>query len=184
MSAVREVKYLQELRHPNVIELIDCFSIDQNLHLVLEFLDADLEMIIKNKQVVFSREDIKSWMLMLLRGLHHIHSGYILHRDLKPNNLLLAQDGQLKIADFGLASCFGDPNRTMTSQVVTRWYRSPELLLGAKQYGVGVDMWAVGCILAELMVRAPFFAAETDIGQLNMIFSALGTPSEQDWPVL
>ncbi|KAH6569628.1 hypothetical protein BASA50_002198 [Batrachochytrium salamandrivorans] len=184
MSAIREVKLLKELRHPNIVELIDVFAHKTNLNLVLEFLDADLEMIIKNKNVVFSAGDIKSWMLMILRGLFHCHRSFILHRDLKPNNLLLSSNGQLKLADFGLAREFGDPSRVMTCQVVTRWYRAPELLLGARQYGTAVDMWSVGCIFAELMLRTPYFAAETDIGQLQIIFRALGTPTEEDWPGL
>ncbi|KAJ3039896.1 TFIIH complex serine/threonine-protein kinase subunit kin28 [Rhizophlyctis rosea] len=182
MSAIREVKFLRELKHPNIIELIDVFSHKTNLNLVLEFLDADLEMIIKNKSVVFSAADIKSWMLMTFRGIYHCHRHFILHRDLKPNNLLLASDGQLKIADFGLARDFGDPSRNMTSQVVTRWYRAPELLLGAAQYGYAVDIWAIGCIFAELMLRVPYLAADTDIGQLQTIYRALGTPTEDDWP--
>ncbi|KAJ3085482.1 TFIIH complex serine/threonine-protein kinase subunit kin28 [Quaeritorhiza haematococci] len=184
MSAIREVKFLQELKHPNIIELIDVFAHKTNLNLVLEFLDADLEMIIKNKNVVFSSADIKSWMLMTLRGIHHCHRSFILHRDLKPNNLLLAADGQLKIADFGLARDFGDPTRPLTSQVVTRWYRAPELLLGAQIYGYGVDIWAIGCIFAELMLRTPYLAGDTDIGQLQTTFRALGTPTEEDWPGL
>jgi cyclin-dependent kinase 7 len=197
MSAIREIKYLNELKHPNVIEvhhpftqLIDVFSLNQNLHLVLEFLESDMEMIIKDKTVVFGAADIKSWMLMILRGLNHCHQSFILHRvsinvnqDLKPNNLLLSSDGELKIADFGLARLYGDPRTAMSHQVVTRWYRSPELLLGTTFYSTGIDIWSVGCIFAELMLRTPYFAAETDIGQLDTIFRALGNPTEDDWPV-
>ncbi|KAI9105771.1 kinase-like domain-containing protein [Phlyctochytrium arcticum] len=182
MSAIREIQFLQELRHPNVIELVDVFSHKTNLNLVLEYLDADLEMIIKNKSVVFSTADVKSWMLMTLRGVHHCHRNSILHRDLKPNNLLLASDGQLKLADFGMARDYGNPHKRMTSVVVTRWYRAPELLLGATRYGYAIDMWAIGCIFAELMLRTPFMAGDTDIGQLQIIFKALGTPTSAEWP--
>ena len=101
-SAIRELKALSELDHPNIIKLRDVFSHKSSINLVLEFLDADLEMIIKNKNVAFNLPDVKSWMLMTLRGLRHIHKSFFLHRDLKPNNLLLASDGQLKLADFGL----------------------------------------------------------------------------------
>ncbi|XP_041102539.1 cyclin-dependent kinase 7 isoform X2 [Polyodon spathula] len=102
--------------------------------------------------------------------------------DLKPNNLLLDENGVLKLADFGLAKAFGSPNRVYTHQVVTRWYRAPELLFGARMYGVGVDMWAVGCILAELLLRVPFLPGDSDLDQLTKTFEALGTPTEEQWP--
>ncbi|GAA5992820.1 hypothetical protein JCM10908_001354 [Rhodotorula pacifica] len=182
MSAIREVKFLRELRHPNVIELLDVFSNKSNLNLVLEFLDTDLEAVIRDKALVFQQSDVKSWMLMTMKGLDFCHRNWILHRDMKPNNLLISADGVLKLADFGLAREYADDRARMTCQVVTRWYRCPELLLGARSYSTGVDVWAAGCIFAELMLRVPFMAAESDMDQLNVIFSALGTPTEQDWP--
>ncbi|KAG5517818.1 hypothetical protein PMAC_000272 [Pneumocystis sp. 'macacae'] len=182
ISAIREVKFLREIKHENIIELIDVFSSKKNLNLILEFLISDLEIIIKDKSLVFSSSDIKSWLLMTLRGLHYLHSYFILHRDLKPNNLLIDANGVLKIADFGLARDFGNPYVNMTSQVVTRWYRSPELLFGAKSYGTGVDIWSIGCIFAELMLRTPYLPGNTDVDQLDTIFRALGTPTDEDWP--
>uniref|UniRef100_A0A8D0AEM3 Cyclin-dependent kinase 7 n=1 Tax=Sander lucioperca TaxID=283035 RepID=A0A8D0AEM3_SANLU len=144
-TALREIKLLQELHHPNIIGLLDAFGHKSNISLVFDFMETDLE-------------------------------------DLKPNNLLLDGNGVLKLADFGLAKAFGSPNRVYTHQVVTRWYRSPELLFGARMYGVGVDMWAVGCILAELLLRIPFLAGDSDLDQLTKIFEALGTPTEETWP--
>ncbi|RCK56401.1 Serine/threonine-protein kinase KIN28 [Candida viswanathii] len=182
MSALREVKYLQELKHPNVIELIDVFSATNNLNLVLEFLPCDLEVLIKDKSIVFKSSDIKSWLLMTLRGIHHCHRNFILHRDLKPNNLLLAPDGQLKIADFGLARALGNPNEDLSSNVVTRWYRAPELLFGARHYTGAVDIWSIGIIFAELMLRIPYLAGKDDVDQLDVTFRAYGTPTEQIWP--
>lgn len=182
MSAIREVKYLQELHHPNVIEMIDVFLARSNLNLVLEFLPCDLEVLIKDHSVVFGAGDIKSWLLMTLRGVHHCHRNFILHRDLKPNNLLLAPDGQLKLADFGLARSLGNINEDLTLNVVTRWYRAPELLFGAKHYTGAVDIWAVGIIFAELMLRIPYLPGKDDVDQLDVTFKALGTPTEQNWP--
>ncbi|EJU03529.1 CMGC/CDK/CDK7 protein kinase [Dacryopinax primogenitus] len=182
MTAIREVKFLQELKHPNVIELLDVYSNKSNLNLVLEFLDSDLEMIIKDRNNVFKPADIKSWMAMTCRGLEFCHRNWILHRDLKPNNLLLAANGELKIADFGLARDFTDPGSKMTCQVITRWYRPPELFYGCRAYGTSVDMWSVGCIFAELMLRVPYMAGESDLEQLKIIFRALGSPTEDTWP--
>lgn len=104
-------------------------------------------------------------------------------QDLKPNNLLVDKSGIVKLADFGLAKSFGSPNRIYTHQVVTRWYRAPELLFGARKYGVGVDLWAIGCILAELLLRKALLPGETDLDQLSKIFQVMGTPDEQTWPV-
>ncbi|MDN6572550.1 MAG: cyclin-dependent kinase family protein [Staphylococcus equorum] len=182
MSAIREVKYLQELRHPNVIELVDVFLTTNNLNLVLEFLPCDLEVLIKDTSIVFKPSDIKSWLLMTLRGIHHCHRNFILHRDLKPNNLLLAPDGELKIADFGLARSLGNADELLTSNVVTRWYRAPELLFGARHYTVAVDIWSIGIIFAELMLRTPYLPGKDDTDQIDVTFRALGTPTEQIWP--
>merc|ERR1719167_2146736 len=181
-TALREIKLLQELHHHNVIELVDVFGHKSNVSLVMDFMDTDLEVIIKDSNIVLTAANIKSYTLQTLQGLEYLHTNWILHRDLKPNNLLVDSKGCLKLGDFGLAKFFGSPNRAMTHVVVTRWYRSPELLFGAKSYGVGVDIWAVGCILAELLLRVPFLAGDSDLDQLSKIFQALGTPSEESWP--
>lgn len=181
-TALREIKLLQELQHENIIGLLDVFGHKSNVSLVFDFMDTDLEVIIKDTKILLTPANIKAYMIMTLQGLEYLHMNWILHRDLKPNNLLVNSAGILKIGDFGLAKFYGSPNRAMTHQVVTRWYRSPELLFGARQYGVGVDIWAVGCILAELLLRVPFLPGESDLDQLTKIFSALGTPSEESWP--
>ncbi|CAH0382940.1 unnamed protein product [Bemisia tabaci] len=181
-TALREIKLLQELHHENIIGLIDVFGYKSNISLVFDFMDTDLEVIVKDTSIVLVPGHIKAYILMTLQGLEYLHMNWILHRDLKPNNLLINSQGILKIGDFGLAKVYGSPSRINTHQVVTRWYRCPELLFGAKLYGVGVDMWAIGCILAELLLRVPFLPGDSDLDQLSRIFQALGTPTEQTWP--
>ena len=144
---------LQEIKHENCIELVDVFGHRSNVSIVMDFMDTDLEIIIQDKSIILTPANIKSYTLQTLLGLEYLHRNWILHRDLKPNNLLVDSKGCLKLGDFGLAKQFGSPNRVYTHIVVTRWYRAPELLFGAKNYGVGVDIWAVGCILAELLLR-------------------------------
>lgn len=181
-TALREVKLLQELRHENIIALLDVYGHRSSVSLVFEFMETDLEVIIRDNNIVLTPAHIKSYILMTLKGLEYLHLNWILHRDLKPNNLLLNSNNILKIADFGLARSFGSPTRIYTHQVVTRWYRAPELLFGARMYGTGVDIWAVGCILAELFLRAPFLPGESDLEQLEKIMSVLGTPNDTNWP--
>ncbi|MCJ1371662.1 TFIIH complex serine/threonine-protein kinase subunit kin28 [Loxospora ochrophaea] len=185
MDAIREVKFLQELSHPNVIALHAVFSSkNQNLNLVLEFLPlGDLEMLIKDIDGVrYGTADVKAWMGMLGRAVWFCHENFVLHRDIKPNNLLIAADGEMKLADFGLARSFADPYRAMSHQVITRWYRPPELLFGAKFYSGAVDVWSMGLVFAELIIRNPFVAGNTDVHQLELICQAIGTPTEENWP--
>ncbi|XP_020592120.1 cyclin-dependent kinase D-1-like [Phalaenopsis equestris] len=181
-TALREIKLLKELKDPNIIELIDAFPYKGNLHLVFEFMESDLEAVIRDRNIVLSPGDIKSYLQMTLKGLAFCHKKWVLHRDMKPNNLLIAADGQLKLADFGLARIFGSPDRRFTHQVFARWYRAPELLFGTKQYGSAVDVWAAGCIFAELLLRRPFLQGSSDIDQLGKIFAAFGTPKPFQWP--
>ncbi|XP_042502029.1 cyclin-dependent kinase D-1 isoform X2 [Macadamia integrifolia] len=180
-TALREIKLLKELKDPNIIKLIDAFPHKGNLHLVFEFMETDLEAVIRDRNIVLSPADIKSYMQMTLKGLAYCHKKWVLHRDMKPNNLLMGADGQLKLADFGLARIFGSPDRKFTHQVFARWYRAPELLFGTKQYGSGVDVWAAACIFAELLLRRPFLQGSSDMDQLGKIFAAFGTPKASQW---
>jgi cyclin-dependent kinase 7 len=181
-TAIREIKLLQEIEHEHVIALVDVFAHKKNLHLVFEYCGGDLEMVIRDKTAPLAAGEVKSYAAMTLKAVAHCHERWVLHRDLKPNNLLIAPNGCLKLADFGLARVFGSPDRRFTHQVFARWYRAPELLLGSKTYGPGVDVWAVGCVLAELMLRRPYFAGSSDIDQLGKVYAALGTPTETNWP--
>ncbi|KAF3064217.1 Serine/threonine-protein kinase KIN28 [Daldinia childiae] len=184
-DAVREIKHLQELSHPNIITLHSVFSSkNQNLNLVLEYLPlGDLEMLIRDvDRVRYGAADIKAWMGMLTRAVWFCHENFVLHRDIKPNNLLIAADGEVKLADFGLARSFSDPYKLMTANVITRWYRPPELLYGAKHYSGAVDIWSVGLVFAELIIRTPYIAGDTEMRQISLICTAIGTPTEENWP--
>jgi len=125
---------------------------------------------------------VKSYLYQLIKGIAHCHAHRVLHRDLKPQNLLIDKKGVLKLADFGLARAFGVPVRTYTHEVVTLWYRAPEILLGGKQYSTPVDIWSIGCIFAEMITRLPLFPGDSEIDQLFRIFRCLGTPNEEIWP--
>lgn len=184
-DAIRELKFLQELSHPNIIKLQTVFSSkDESINIVLEYLPGgDLEQLIRNVNGVrYGGADIKAWMGMISRAIWFCHENFVLHRDIKPNNLLIATDGEVKLADFGLARSFADPYRRMTSNVITRWYRPPELLFGAKHYSGAVDIWSAGCVFAELILRVPYLASETEIGQISVVCQAIGTPTEENWP--
>jgi cyclin-dependent kinase 7 len=185
ISAIREVKFLQELSHPNIIALYSVFSSkNQNINLVLEYLPlGDLEMLIKDVDGIrYGTADVKAWMGMLGRAVWFCHENFVLHRDIKPNNLLIAADGEVKLADFGLARSFSDPYRPMTHHVITRWYRPPELLFGARFYSGAVDVWAMGLVFAELILRTPYMPGNTDMHQIELICQAIGTPTEENWP--
>ncbi|KAK4561058.1 TFIIH complex serine/threonine-protein kinase subunit kin28 [Recurvomyces mirabilis] len=186
-DSLREIKFLQELDHPNIIKLHAVFSTkNQNLNLVLEHLpQGDLLKLIQDVGgVQYTSADIKSWMLMLLRATHFCHKNNILHRDIKPNNLLIAADGSIKLADFGLARSMADPFQPMTYNTVTIWYRPPELFFQAQHYGGQVDVWSCGCVFAELVAREVMFRAwpETEINMVKMICEKVGTPTEENWP--
>mmetsp|Transcript_11591 Transcript_11591/g.35426 ORF Transcript_11591/g.35426 Transcript_11591/m.35426 type:complete len:411 (+) Transcript_11591:145-1377(+) len=182
-SVLREVKLLQEMRHRHVVSLRDVFIHHGNIFMAVEFLVTDLEVVIRDPRIILTEAHIKTYMSALLEGVAYCHRNWVLHRDLKPNNLLIGADGVLKIIDFGLARLY-NPEDNLSPEVVTRWYRAPELLFTSRRYSFGVDMWAVGCILAELLQGKPYLAGLSDIDQLSKIFAALGTPTEEEWPGL
>jgi serine/threonine protein kinase len=125
---------------------------------------------------------VKKYLYQLLNGIEKCHRHKVLHRDLKPQNLLINREGLLKLADFGLARAFGIPVKNFTHEVVTLWYRAPDILLGSKNYTTSVDIWSVGCIFAEIVTRKALFAGEDERGQLKKIFQIRGTPKPEDWP--
>ncbi|CAB4262783.1 unnamed protein product [Prunus armeniaca] len=180
----REILILRRLDHPNVVKLEGLVTsrMSCSLYLVFEYMEHDLAGLAASPAIKFTEPQVKCYMHQLLSGLEHCHNRHVLHRDIKGSNLLIDNGGVLKIADFGLASFF-DPNhkQPMTSRVVTLWYRPPELLLGATDYGVGVDLWSAGCILAELLAGKPIMPGRTEVEQLHKIFKLCGSPSEEYW---
>ncbi|KAI4320239.1 hypothetical protein MLD38_033740 [Melastoma candidum] len=162
----REIHILRSLDHPNVMKLegVVTSRISGSLYLVFEYMEHDLAGILARSGNRLTQPQIKCYMQQLFQGLDHCHSRGVLHRDIKGSNLLISDDGVLKIGDFGLATFFHpDQKQPLTTRVVTLWYRAPELLLGATQYGVGVDLWSTGCILAELFAGEPILPGRTEV---------------------
>ncbi|XP_051146548.1 probable serine/threonine-protein kinase At1g54610 isoform X2 [Andrographis paniculata] len=180
----REIHILRRLNHPNVIKLEGLVTsrMSCSLYLVFEYMEHDLAGLASHPGLKFTEPQVKCYMKQLLRGLDHCHGCGVLHRDIKGSNLLIDNNGILKIADFGLAS-FYDPHQSqpLTSRVVTLWYRPPELLLGATYYSTAVDLWSTGCILAELYAGKPIMPGRTEVEQLHKIFKLCGSPSEEYW---
>jgi cyclin-dependent kinase 1 len=181
-TALREISLLKELTHRNIVDLKDCVQEDGRLYLVFEYLDKDLKKYMESCSDHLSPALVKSYLFQLCRGLAFCHARGVMHRDLKPQNLLVTRDGILKIADFGLARAFCPPIRPLTHEVVTLWYRPPEILMGSSTYAPPMDIWAVGTILTEMVNKRPLFPGDSEIDQLYKIFRQLGTPNEDVWP--
>ncbi|KAL0482329.1 mitogen-activated protein kinase [Acrasis kona] len=182
---LREIKLLRAFKHENVISVKDIMQIPNkesfsDIYIVNELMDTDLHQVIRSKQQL-TTEHKQYFVYQILRGLKYIHSAQVLHRDLKPSNILVNGNCDVKICDFGLARGF-DPNafQDLTEYVVTRWYRAPELLLMCQEYSEAIDMWSVGCIMAELINRKPLFPGKNYIDQLNLITDALGVPTDEE----
>ncbi|POW07281.1 hypothetical protein PSTT_08395, partial [Puccinia striiformis] len=213
-TAIREISLLKEMNDENIVRLLDICHAEAKLFLVFEFLDLDLKRYMDKvgDGDGMGPAIVKKFSYQLCRGVCYCHGHRILHRDLKPQNLLIDKDGNLKLADFGLARAFGIPLRSYTHEIVTLWYRAPEVLLGSRHYSTGVDMWSVGCIigrtkvhtlflrhqickltfsldasinvfsLAEMISRQPLFPGDSEIDEIFRIFRLLGTPNETIWP--
>ncbi|XP_030077490.1 cyclin-dependent kinase 18 isoform X1 [Microcaecilia unicolor] len=180
-TAIREVSLLKNLKHANIVTLHDIIHTERSLTLVFEYLDSDLKQYLDNCGNLMSIHNIKIFMFQLLRGLAYCHRRKILHRDLKPQNLLINENGELKLADFGLARAKSVPTKTYSNEVVTLWYRPPDVLLGSTEYSTQIDMWGVGCILYEMATGRPMFPGSTVKEELHFIFRLLGTPTEETW---
>lgn len=192
MSTLREIAHLKRLdayKHPNIVRLLQVCNgkrLDEDkvliMFLVFEYLDQDLSSYIQNRKIRGSMESTKIREISkeILSGVDFLHTHRIIHRDLKPQNILVSKDGHIKLADFGLAKTY-DFEMKLTAVVVTLWYRAPEVLLGLP-YATPVDMWSVGCIIAELFSLNPIFCGSSEVDQLFKIFKILGKPPQCEWP--
>lgn len=203
-SAIREMSLCRELAHKNITKLMEIILENKSIYMVFEFFEHDLLQIIhfhSHPEVrLIPEQTIKSLIWQVLNGVTFLHKNWIFHRDLKPANIMVSSDGVVKIGDLGLARKFNNPLQSLYTGdkvVVTIWYRAPELLLGTRHYTPAIDLWAVGCILAELLSLRPIFKGEEakiDLSnkklipfqknQLQKIFEILGTPSSEVWPTL
>ncbi|KAL8685067.1 MAG: hypothetical protein Q9224_005982 [Gallowayella concinna] len=183
-TAIREISLMKELKHDNIVSLHDVIHTENKLMLVFEYMDKDLKKFMDSRGTggQLDYATIKSFMYQLLHGIAFCHENRVLHRDLKPQNLLINNKGQLKLADFGLARAFGIPVNTFSNEVVTLWYRAPDVLLGSRTYNTSIDIWSAGCIMAEMYTGRPLFPGTTNEDQLQKIFRLMGTPSERSWP--
>lgn len=202
ITALREIKLLKMLSHPNVLKLEE-MAVERNkaegrklkaiMYMVTPYMDHDLSGLLDNPTVQFTEPQIKCYMLQLLGGVAYLHASKILHRDLKAANLLISNQGVLQIADFGLARPYddeppqpghgnGEATRDYTTLVVTRWYRPPELLLQLKRYTPAIDMWGVGCVFGEMFKGRPVLPGNSDLNQAHLIFDLVGSPSEDNMP--
>jgi len=181
-TAIREVSLLKDLKHNNIVTLHDIVHTDRALTLVFEYLERDLKQYMDDCGGILSMNNVKIFLFQLIRGLGYCHSRRILHRDLKPQNLLINEMGELKLADFGLARAKSVPTKTYSNEVVTLWYRPPDVLLGSTEYSTPIDMWGVGCIFYEMASGRPLFPGSTVEDELHLIFKVLGTPTEDKWP--
>ncbi|KAI5136713.1 cyclin-dependent kinase 2 [Nematocida ausubeli] len=183
-TTIREISLLKDIKHKNIIALHQVVYTENKLYLVFEYAETDLKKFLDTLRIEkrsLSPENVKAFAFQLTSALSYCHSIGILHRDLKPQNILITKDNQLKLADFGLGRSVGIPLHTLTHEVVTLWYRAPELLLGARNYSTAIDVWSLGCIIYELIELKPLFPGDSEIDQIYKIFQALGTPNETVW---
>ena len=157
-------------------------AIPKNVFMVFEYLEYDLTGVLETPEIRISQDHVKSWSQQLLGGVHYMHTNKVIHRDLKASNLLINRKGELKIADWGLARSWNSEMKRLTNKVITLWYRPPELLLGCIEYTPKIDIWSVGCIVAEMFRRTGFLRGANEATQLDLIFRTCGHPTKEKWP--
>ncbi|CAE7083047.1 unnamed protein product [Rhizoctonia solani] len=180
-TAIREISLMKELKHVNIVRLHDVIHTETKLVLIFEFCEQDLKkyMDTHGERGALDPNTVRSFMYQLLKGTAFCHDNRVLHRDLKPQNLLINRKGELKLGDFGLARAFGVPVNTFSNEVVTLWYRAPDVLLGSRTYNTSIDVWSCGCIFAEMITGVPLFRGRDNQDQLLNIMRIIGTPDER-----
>jgi CTD kinase subunit alpha len=186
VTAVREIKLLQSLKHQNIVNLQEVMVEKNDCFMVFEYLSHDLTGLLNHPTFKLEPAHKKHLAKQLFKGLDYLHRRGVLHRDIKAANILVSNEGQLKLADFGLARFYAKRRQLdYTNRVITIWYRSPELLLGETQYGPAVDIWSAACVLVEIFTRHAIFPGDgSETNQLEKIYAILGTPNKLDWPGL
>lgn len=159
-------------------------ELPKDVFMVFEYMEYDLTGILETQEIRLTQDHVKSWSQQLLNGCHYMHTNKVIHRDLKASNLLINHKGQLKIADWGLARSWNEEMKQLTNKVITLWYRPPELLLGSYDYTTKIDMWSVGCIVAEMFRRSAFLKGSNEATQLDLIFRTCGHPTPENWPLV
>ena len=187
-SALREISILRNLRHENIEKILDIITTEKKLYMVLEFMEYDLQSFFEKlnqdpKIVNYSHEElIKIILKQILKGVEYLHSKKIIHRDLKPQNILINKDLVIKLGDFGLSRKISFEKKPHTQEVLSLWYRAPELLMGSNIYDEGIDIWSIGCIFGFLVLKKTLFEGDSEIDQLNKIMQFLGTPNFNQIP--
>ena len=189
-SALREITILRNLNHENIEKILDVIATDTKLYLVFEYLDYDLQTFYSkllsqenNNLIPYSPPQLtKIFLKQILKGVDYIHSKKIIHRDLKPQNILVNNNLVIKLADFGLSRAISFEKRPYTQEVLSLWYRAPELLLGANEYNESIDIWSIGCVFAFMALKNTLFEGENEIDQINKILQFFGTPNFSSIP--
>ncbi|XP_018568439.1 cyclin-dependent kinase-like 4 [Anoplophora glabripennis] len=182
--AIREIRLLKRLKHENLVTMIEAFRHRKRFYLVFEFVDGTLMDELERAPLGLGEQKSRERIFQVLRAISYCHKNRIVHRDIKPENILVSSKGLVKICDFGFARILSVSRELCTQYVATRWYRAPELLVGERYYGTPVDIWAIGCLFAEMMTGEPLFPGKTDIDQLHLIVKVLGKPCSRHQKLL